>query len=359
MDLASTRLFDPADLQLGDGRDHLGAERVVGDRDQAAEQRRREHLQHRIAQRLGDALGLGHQVGIGAHVHDQLGPDIRSQQDQGVAEVDLPPLAILHDALVEDLEKDLVHVGMGLLDLIQQHHGVGLAAHCLGQDPALAIADIARRRPFERADRMGLLILGHVDGDDILLAAIEDLGQRQRGLGLADARGAGEHEDTDRLVGIVEAGAVRLDPPRDHLHGVVLADDALVEVAGEVQHRLDLVLHHAADGDARPICDDAAHGNLVHDGQDQRSIVLECIQRGHLGRQLGRNGAALLLGQPSGLASASSPSTEAPPWRSLARRSRISATMPFSCSHRASSPSKRAFSAAKSALTSASRSARS
>jgi hypothetical protein len=38
---------------------------------------------------------------------------------------------------------------------------------------------------------MRFLELAHVDGDEILLAAIQRLGQRQRGLGLADAGGTG------------------------------------------------------------------------------------------------------------------------------------------------------------------------
>ena len=40
---------------------------------------------------------------------------------------------------------------------------------------------------------------------------------------------------------------------RDHLQRVALADDALVERVGELQHGLDLVLHHAADRDAGPV----------------------------------------------------------------------------------------------------------
>jgi hypothetical protein len=54
---------------------------------------------------------------------------------------------------------------------------------------------------------VGLLELAHVDGDDVLLAAVEGLGERERRLGLAHARWAGEQEDADRLVGVVEPGA--------------------------------------------------------------------------------------------------------------------------------------------------------
>ena len=88
---------------------------------------------------------------------------------------------------------------------------------------------------------MRLLVLAHVDGDHVLLAAVELVGEGERGLGLADARGAAEHEDADRLVGVVELGAVGLDALGDHLEAVVLADDALAEVLGELEDGLDLV----------------------------------------------------------------------------------------------------------------------
>ena len=79
---------------------------------------------------------------------------------------------------------------MRLLDLVEQDDAVGLAPHRLGQPAALAIADIAGRRALQRRDGVRLLELRHVDGDHVLLAAVERLGERERGLGLADAGGA-------------------------------------------------------------------------------------------------------------------------------------------------------------------------
>ena len=146
-----------------------------------------------------------------------------------------------------------MHVGVGLLDLVEQHDAVGAAPHRLGQHAALAVADVAGRRALERRDGVRLLELAHVDGDEVLLAAVERLGERERGLGLADAGGAGQHEDADRLARVVEAGARGLDALGDHLERVILADDALAERVGQLQHRLDLVLDHAADRNAGPV----------------------------------------------------------------------------------------------------------
>jgi hypothetical protein len=49
---------------------------------------------------------------------------------------------------------------------------------------------------------MRFLVFAHVDGDEILLAAIQRFGQRQRGFGLADAGSPGQQEYADRLAGL-------------------------------------------------------------------------------------------------------------------------------------------------------------
>ena len=129
-------------------------------------------------------------------------------------------------AFVEDLEEQLQHVGMRLFDFIEQHHGIRPAAHGFGENSAFAVADIAGRRALQRRDGMRFLKLRHVDGDQVVLAAIEQVGERQRGFGLADAAGADQQEDADGLVGIVQAGARGANALGDLQQGVILADDA-------------------------------------------------------------------------------------------------------------------------------------
>ena len=62
---------------------------------------------------------------------------------------------------------------MGLLHFIEQDHAVGLAAHRFGQYAAFSIAHVARWCTLERRDGVCLLEFTHVDGDEILLAAVE------------------------------------------------------------------------------------------------------------------------------------------------------------------------------------------
>jgi hypothetical protein len=53
-----------------------------------------------------------------------IGTRVGSEDDDVVLEIDLAAFAVFHVALVEHLEEKLQHIGVRLLDLIQQHHRV-------------------------------------------------------------------------------------------------------------------------------------------------------------------------------------------------------------------------------------------
>jgi hypothetical protein len=72
--------------------------------------------------------------------------------------------------------------------------------------------------------------LTHVEHDEVLRAPVQLLGQHERGLGRAHARGAGEHEDADRLARVIQFGAAGPDALGDYLRCVGLRDDALRQV---------------------------------------------------------------------------------------------------------------------------------
>ena len=61
------------------------------------------------------------------------------------------PWPSVEAAVVEHLQQHVEHVGVRLLDLVEQDHAVGLAAHRLGQVAALLVADVARRRADQAA----------------------------------------------------------------------------------------------------------------------------------------------------------------------------------------------------------------
>src|SRR2546425_5220835 len=103
---------------------------------------------------------------------------------------------------------------MRLLDLVEQEHGVRLAPNRFGELPAFVVADIAGRRADEPGHGVLLHVLRHVDLDHRVLVAEQELGERARELGLADAGRAEEDERAGRPLRILDARAGIKDPKR-------------------------------------------------------------------------------------------------------------------------------------------------
>ena len=90
----------------------------------------------------------------------------------------------------------------------------GPPAHRFGELAGLLVADVSRRRADHARHGVLLLVLRHVDPDHRLLVVEQELGERARQLGLADAGRAEEHEAAERPVGILQAGARAADGVR-------------------------------------------------------------------------------------------------------------------------------------------------
>ena len=119
---------------------------------------------------------------------------VRRHHDHGVLEVDRAPLPVGQPAVVEHLQQHVEHVGVRLLDLVEQQHAVRLAAHRLGQVAALVVAHVARGRADQARHRVLLHELAHVEADEVILAVEQEGGERLAELGLADPGGAQEQE---------------------------------------------------------------------------------------------------------------------------------------------------------------------
>ena len=103
-----------------------------------------EHLHHLCACLVENLLA----VVVVDFLHltlDILAAQVGRHDNDGVLEVHRAPLVVGQPAIVEHLQEDVEHVGMSLLYLIEKHHGVGLASHCLGELATLVVAHISRR----------------------------------------------------------------------------------------------------------------------------------------------------------------------------------------------------------------------
>src|SRR3546814_15248886 len=117
-----------------------------------------------------------------------------------------------------------------------------------------------RRRP-SRATRTETLlpyttlvrsVLAHVDGDHVALAAVQHVGQRDRGLGLADAGGADQQEHALGLARVLEVGTRGAHALGDGVERVALADHTFFQQVAQSEYGLDLVADHLADRYAGP-----------------------------------------------------------------------------------------------------------
>ncbi len=141
---------------------------------------------------------------------------------------------------------------MGLLNLVEEDHGIGLAPDPLRELAALLVAHVARGRADEAGDGVALHILRHVDADDGALVAKHGLRQGFAQLRLAHARGSQEQEGARGPLGVLQPHPAPADGPGHGLHGLVLAHHPLVENLFHPQKPAALVLRQAGDGDARP-----------------------------------------------------------------------------------------------------------
>ena len=118
-----------------------------------------------------------------------------------LAEVGLAAGVVGQGGVVHHLQQDVHQVGVRLLDLVEQHHRVGVLADRVHEQAALLEADVAGRRADEPGHRVLLRELAHVVAMELVAqVARELLGQ----LRLAHAGGAGEQEGA--------GGALRADP---------------------------------------------------------------------------------------------------------------------------------------------------
>ena len=192
-----------------------------------------------------------------------------------VLEIDLAAFTVFHHAAIEYLIEQFEHVGMGLFDLVQEHDGIGTPPHRFGEHSTFAVSHISGRRTLQGGDGMRFLKFRHVDGDQVVLAAVEKIRQGQRCFGLAHAAGTHQHEYSDRLVGIIQTGSRCLNPLADDLQSVALADHPVAQHLLQGENRIDLILHHLADRDSGPGGDDFTDNLGVDTDPDQTSFTLQ------------------------------------------------------------------------------------
>ena len=222
------------------------------------------------AHRAHDRLPLRR---LGQLTHQRRRAEVRGQHEQGVAEVDRATLAVGQAAVVEHGQQDVEDIGVGLLDLVQQHDRVRTPAHRLGQLATLVVADVAGRGTDQASHRVLLGVFAHVDAHHRALVVEEEVGQRLGQLGLAHAGRAEEQERAGRPVRVRDPSPSTTDRVRHRLHGLLLSDHPGAELVLHAQQLGCLALEQPAGLDPGPGRHDV--GDVVG-----RDLVLEQVGPG-------------------------------------------------------------------------------
>ena len=228
LELAELQVDDAPDLGLGERvEDHDVVDAV-------------QELGAEVLPQLLRHLRLGRRPLPAAVLQDEVAPDVRRHHDHAVAEVDRAALAVGEAPVVEDLQQDVEHVGVRLLDLVEEDDGVRPPAHGLRELPALLEADVARRRADEARHGVLLHVLRHVEPHHRLLVVEQELGQGAGRLRLPHARGPEEDKRADRPVGVLQPGARAAHRVGHGADRLALPDHALAEVLLELREALEL-----------------------------------------------------------------------------------------------------------------------
>ena len=159
---------------------------------------------------------------------------------------------VTQPAVVQHLEQHVEHVGVRLLDLVEEHDRVRTAADLLGQEATLFVAHVAGRRAEQPRHRELLHVLRHVDANQGVLVTEQVLGQSAGKLGFSDTGRAEEDERADRPLRILEPGPGAPNGAGDSGDRVVLADDTAVERLFHAGQLLRLLLLELGERDASP-----------------------------------------------------------------------------------------------------------
>ena len=159
---------------------------------------------------------------------------------------------------------------MRLLDLIEQHDAVRLAAYLLGELAGLVIADIAGRRADDARDGELLHKFGHIKTDK-RFGRIEHIrGKALDKLRLADA-GAADKDEADGLALDLKPDAAALYCGADSVHGFVLTDNVFLQALVKLCETLELILLDGGGGYLRPQLDDA--GEVIGSQSGARVLI--------------------------------------------------------------------------------------
>ena len=213
-------------------------------------------------------------------LHELAASQVAGHDDDRVGEVHQPSLSVGQPSVVQDLEQDVEHIRMGLLDLIEQHDRIRTPPDDLGQLSALVVTDISRGCSDQTRYAELLHVLRHVYAGQGLLVIEQHACQNLCQLRLSDSGRACEQERSERPVVVADTGLVAPDGVGDRGDGLVLTDHPLGERLLEVQVLLHLGTLHLGHGHSGPGGDDPCDIVLIDFLAQELVVALHRLEPG-------------------------------------------------------------------------------
>ena len=184
------------------------------------------------------------------------GTQVRGEDQDRVLEVHHSTLRVSQTAVFQNLQQGVVNLLVGLLNLVEKHDGERLAAHLLGELTALFVADVPGRSTEETRSGEAVMELTHINLNECVFLAKEELGQGLRQLGLTNTGRTGEDERTGRTLRVLQTSAGTTNSAGDSTDSLFLTDDALVQLILHAQQTRGLFLGELEHRNARPGSED-------------------------------------------------------------------------------------------------------
>ena len=209
---------------------------------------------------------------------DGMGTQIAGQHNDGVAEINRPPLAIRQPPIIKHLQQHIEDIIMCLFDLIEQNHLIRPSPHGFCQRTTFFIANIARRRANQPRYRVLFHILRHIDARHGAIIIEQKSRQGLHQLRLANTGRAQEQEAADRAIGVLQAGTRTAHGLGNRLQSFFLTDHALAQLVFHPQQLGAFAFQHFLNRNTGPAADHGRNTFFRHRFIDQLGIAIAGIR---------------------------------------------------------------------------------
>ena len=200
---------------------------------------------------------------------------VTRHDDNRILEVDLAAIAIRQNAIVQNLEEQVVNVRMRLFNFIEQHHRIRMLANLFAQlTTTIFKAHISRRSANQAAYAMLFHVFAHVDTHKRIFATEKFLAKHLREFRLTHTRRAQEEEAAHRALVVANACTATADGFHNRIDSLILTNHALLDFITEVDELLRFFATESADRDARHLADDVTDNVVI----DNRRFGLFALQ---------------------------------------------------------------------------------